>query len=84
MLYFQLLIFVTTIVCAHSISVGIVGAGISGLYAALLLQSLEVDDLQYEILEARERPGGRIWTYHFSEENWDYFVRPTNGQRILC
>ncbi|RWS09881.1 hypothetical protein B4U80_14721, partial [Leptotrombidium deliense] len=39
----------------NDIKVGIVGAGISGLYAALLLQELDID---YEILEASDRIGG--------------------------
>ena len=68
--------------CA-SLSVGIVGAGASGLYAAILLQSLGI---KYEILEANDRPGGRIWTHYFDPDTWkasqagspeyyDYFVR---------
>ncbi|RWS19692.1 hypothetical protein B4U80_14961, partial [Leptotrombidium deliense] len=38
----------------NDLKVGIVGAGISGLYTALLLQELGID---YEILEASERIG---------------------------
>ncbi|KAF8534739.1 hypothetical protein BDD12DRAFT_858949 [Trichophaea hybrida] len=50
----------------------IVGAGVSGLYAAMILDSLKID---YEILEASDRYGGRCFTYKFSEtENYhDYF-----------
>ena len=62
--------------------VGIIGAGASGLYAAILLQSFGIP---YEILEANDRPGGRIWTHYFDFETWnaskpgdpeyyDYFV----------
>lgn len=59
--------------------VGIVGAGAAGLYAALLLESLGVD---YEILEANSRIGGRVWTYHFNTDSpspgqgsyYDYYV----------
>ena len=37
--------------------IGIVGAGATGLYAALILQDLGIE---YEILEATDRVGGRI------------------------
>ena len=71
----------SSLVCAGP-SVGIVGAGASGLYAAILLQSLGIE---YEILEASDRSGGRIWTHYFDPEAWkmsqpgdpeyyDYFV----------
>ena len=43
--------------------IGIVGAGASGLYAAMILQSL---DIQYEILEANDRIGGRLFTHRFN------------------
>ena len=48
----------------------IVGAGISGLYAALILDHLEVS---YDILEAADRPGGRILTHYFSTRKHDYY-----------
>ena len=52
--------------------VGILGAGIGGLYAALILDSL---DIEYEILEASNRTGGRIFTYKFpSGDKYDYYV----------
>lgn len=38
-------------------SVVIIGAGVSGLYAATLLEKAGVD---YTILEARDRTGGRV------------------------
>ena len=48
--------------------VGIIGAGMSGLYSAMLLKSLGID---YEILEANhERVGGRIYTYRFNPDKW--------------
>jgi hypothetical protein len=50
------------------LKVGIIGAGISGMYAALLLQSVNVD---YEILEADGRVGGRIFTHYFDPEAWN-------------
>ncbi|KAK4164716.1 flavin-containing amine oxidase [Cladorrhinum sp. PSN259] len=47
--------------------VGIVGAGAAGLYAAVLLQSLGID---FEILEANTRIGGRIYTHRFDADAW--------------
>lgn len=59
--------------------VGIVGAGVAGLFTALLLDWLNKElgkdsgeeeylDIDYEILEAagEERLGGRLYTYRFS------------------
>ncbi|EOO00388.1 putative l-amino acid oxidase protein [Phaeoacremonium minimum UCRPA7] len=48
--------------------VGIIGAGAAGLYAAMLLDSLDID---YDIHEASDRIGGRIFTYRFDQEAWD-------------
>jgi len=50
------------------LKVGIIGAGAAGLYAAMLLDSLGID---YDIHEASDRVGGRIYTYHFDQEAWD-------------
>ncbi|KUI69395.1 hypothetical protein VM1G_04950 [Cytospora mali] len=50
------------------LKVGIVGAGAAGLYAAVLLDSLGID---YDIYEASDRIGGRIYTYRFDQETWD-------------
>lgn len=49
------------------LKVGIIGAGAAGLYSALLLQSL---DIEFEILEADGRAGGRIYTHYFDPEGW--------------
>lgn len=49
------------------LKVGILGAGASGLYSALLLHSLGID---YEILEADCRVGGRIYTHYFDPKAW--------------
>jgi protoporphyrinogen oxidase len=52
--------------------VGILGAGVGGLYTALILDSL---DIKYEILEASNRTGGRLFTHKFENGNaYDYFV----------
>ena len=57
---------------------GIIGGGIGGLYAALMLQDAGIP---YEILEASDRLGGRLFTRHFSPspgglpKEYDYYVR---------
>ncbi|RWS21579.1 hypothetical protein B4U80_14128 [Leptotrombidium deliense] len=48
------------------VKVGIVGAGISGLYTALILQDLGID---YELFEASNRIGGRIFTHYFNNDS---------------
>ncbi|RWS19400.1 hypothetical protein B4U80_14441, partial [Leptotrombidium deliense] len=54
----------------NDVKVGIVGAGISGLYAALMLLELGIN---YEIFEASDRIGGRHHTYYFDEnEAYNY------------
>lgn len=60
------------------LKVGIVGGGAAGLYAAMLLDSLNIE---YDIYEASDRIGGRIYTYRFSESTdpkdpayYDYYV----------
>jgi len=53
-------------------TVGILGAGVGGLYTALMLDSL---DINYEILEASDHPGGRLFTHKFPGGNkYDYYV----------
>ncbi|KAI5868216.1 hypothetical protein GGS23DRAFT_544568 [Durotheca rogersii] len=51
----------------------IVGAGVAGLYIAMILEDLEIPNLTYEIVEAGSRVGGRVYTHHFSEEPHDYY-----------
>lgn len=54
---------------AHKVC--IVGAGVAGLYIAMILDSLKIS---YDILEANpNRVGGRCYTYRFSEEPHDYY-----------
>lgn len=50
--------------------VGIIGAGMAGLYTAMILKSL---DISYEILEASDRIGGRVYTHRFSNAPGDYY-----------
>lgn len=58
------------------LKIGILGAGSAGLYAAMLIRSLNQPDITYELLEANpDRFGGRLWTYKFPQavgEN-DYY-----------
>jgi len=62
-------------------SVGIIGAGISGLYSALLLQHY-LPDVKVKIYEANGRVGGRIFTYKFSEEPYQF--SEAGAMRIPC
>ncbi len=55
-----------------SLRVGIVGAGMSGLYSALLLQQ-NVPGVKVKIFEASDRVGGAVFTYRFSPEPNQYF-----------
>lgn len=48
----------------------IIGAGSCGLRIAMFLQYLKID---FDILEASDRHGGRAFTYHFSAAKHDYF-----------
>ncbi|KAG1733554.1 hypothetical protein EDB19DRAFT_1855077 [Suillus lakei] len=51
--------------------VGILGAGVGGLYTALILDSLNIE---YEILEASDRTGGRLLTHKFlGGGEYDYY-----------
>lgn len=50
------------------LKVGIIGAGAAGLYAAILLDSLGID---YDIHEASDRIGGRIFTHRFDQDAWE-------------
>ncbi|KAF4980211.1 hypothetical protein FZEAL_3722 [Fusarium zealandicum] len=65
------------------IDVGIVGAGVAGLFTALVFDWLNDHPqlqgqglkINYDILEAagEERLGGRLYTHHFSDEKHDYY-----------
>lgn len=57
----------------ENLKIGIIGAGMAGLYTAFIFDTLSVPGVSYEILEASGRPGGRCLTHKFSEEQWDYY-----------
>lgn len=54
------------------LKVCIIGAGISGLYIALLLDSLNDPDVSYEMLEASTQAGRRVQTHRFSGQTHGY------------
>lgn len=51
----------------------IIGAGVTGLYIAMILDSLGIPGLEYDILEASNRTGGRLYTHYFSDTPHDYY-----------
>jgi monoamine oxidase len=51
----------------------IVGAGITGLFIAMILDSLKIPGLEYDILGASDRTGGRIYSHYFSDVPHDYY-----------
>ena len=53
--------------------VAILGAGVSGLYIAMMLDSLGI---KYEILEGSGRIGGRLYTHYFPKNagQYQYYV----------
>jgi hypothetical protein len=48
----------------------IIGAGAAGLYTAMILKEL---DIPFDLLEASDRVGGRMYTHRFSEALNDYY-----------
>ncbi|CAB5332295.1 uncharacterized protein OCT59_009446 [Rhizophagus irregularis] len=54
------------------LNVGIVGGGMSGLYAALILQSHGAKVSIFE-KNTRQRLGGRVYTHRFTQEPNQYF-----------
>ena len=57
----------------EKLKVCIVGSGIAGLYTAMILDSLNLPGISYDLLEAANHSGGRISTHHFSTTIHDYF-----------
>ena len=51
----------------------IVGAGVSGLYIAMMLDSLGI---KYELMEGSGRTGGRLYTHNFPKNagKYQYYV----------
>lgn len=57
-----------------TLPVCIIGAGVAGLYAAMIFES---PGINYQIVDAdtREHPGGRFFTYNFPNGGrYDYYV----------
>ncbi|KAG2068177.1 hypothetical protein BDR04DRAFT_1232918 [Suillus decipiens] len=48
----------------------IIGAGVAGLYIAMILKEL---DILFDLVEASDRAGGRLYTHRFSEAPHDYY-----------
>ena len=55
------------------IRICIIGAGISGLYLAMMLEDLGIPEISYDIFESRDRIGGRVYTHHFGDERKSYY-----------
>ncbi|KAG5650548.1 hypothetical protein H0H81_011863 [Sphagnurus paluster] len=57
---------------ASPLPVAILGAGVSGLYIAMMLDSLGI---KYELLEGSRRIGGRLYTHNFptSQGKYQYY-----------
>lgn len=51
----------------------IIGAGVTGLYIAMILDSLAIPGLTYDILEGSGRTGGRLLTHYFTDKKHDYY-----------
>lgn len=57
---------------SENLPVCIIGAGVAGLYTAMILQDLGIP---YDLLEAGNRVGGRLFTHKFKAgKEYDYFV----------
>jgi NAD(P)-binding Rossmann-like domain len=51
----------------------IVGAGMAGLYIALILDTLNIPGISFDFFEASDRIGGRCFTHEFSKIPHDYY-----------
>lgn len=58
-----------------NITVGILGGGAAGLYAAMIIDSFEDSSISWTMYEAdKSRLGGRLYTHNFSDSENDYYV----------
>jgi len=46
---------------------------VTGLYIAMILDTFNIPGLSYEVLEADDRVGGRVYTYRFSNAKHDCY-----------
>ncbi|KAM0795456.1 hypothetical protein BDR22DRAFT_796700, partial [Usnea florida] len=58
--------------------VGIIGAGVAGLFTAMIFDYLNDEyqtNVEYEIIEcnSKDRLGGRLYTHYFSDAEHDYY-----------
>lgn len=62
----------------------IVGAGISGLYSAMMFEHLNKKhgyNISYTIFEGEDRVGGRLWTHRY-EEQFKWLYSDMGGMRL--
>ena len=60
----------------RKLRVGIVGAGAAGLFTAMIFDHLKDEyglEVDYEILEASNRVGGRLYSHYFDKEPHNYY-----------
>ncbi|KAI0532529.1 hypothetical protein GGR58DRAFT_489917 [Xylaria digitata] len=60
----------------------IIGAGIAGLYIALILETLDIPEVSFDFFEASDRIGGRCRTHQFSDTLHDYY--DVGAMRFPC
>jgi protoporphyrinogen oxidase len=60
--------------------VGIIGSGAAGMFTAMIFDYLNDKfkglNVEYEILEADDKVGGRLFTYKFPEKDPNYPIGP--------
>ena len=63
----------------RKLKVAIIGSGCAGLYTAWLLDFLKID---FEILEASKRAGGRVMTHYFTDERPSHLYYDIGAMRF--
>ncbi|KAJ7060959.1 L-amino acid oxidase [Mycena amicta] len=63
----------------ENLVVGVLGAGVSGLYIGMILDSL---DIKYEIMEGSGRIGGRLYTHRFPKKQGQYQYYDVGAMRF--